>query len=184
MFRYLYCNDGKNQHENFLLIWKQILLNISSIFILYENKMRVISKIICGIFVVFILFILVNLTLWAMQYWWTKKYAEYLNKKDRDESVSNVYLLQPKTWLSVFYDVDGLDIDMDEENENDSMIVNPDEDETQVKEVNHNPYDPDYEDEFNSFFGWNSDDTWSIISVQDIEDLSDAWFKIDDSTED
>ena len=162
------------------------IINNRYCFILYENKMRVISKIICWIFIVFILFILVNLVLWVVQYWWTKNYSEYLNKKNRDESVANVRLLEPKTRLSIFYDVDGLDADIDVGDEitvdNNLWIAD-----TEVKQVNHNPYDPDYEDEFNSFFAWSSEETWNIISVQDIEnieDLWDAWFKIDENTED
>lgn len=50
--------------------------------------------------------------------------------------------------------------------------------------VNRNPYDPDYEDEFNSFF-WNaSEDTPEVISVEEIENLEPAGFVVDDSTED
>ena len=50
--------------------------------------------------------------------------------------------------------------------------------------VNHNPYDPDYEDEFNSFFWWSSEEISEVIPVEEIEDLEPAGFVVDDSTED
>ena len=50
--------------------------------------------------------------------------------------------------------------------------------------TNHNPYDPDYEDEFNSFFWNTSEDTPEVISVEEIENLEPAGFVVDDSTED
>lgn len=151
--------------------------------------MRTVSKIICWIFLAIALFIIVNLVIWSIQYWWTKNYSEYLNNKSRNESIAQVYILKPKTWLSMFYEMDWVNV---EGNDNEGNDINPDEilvwdEDTQTKEINHNPYDPDYEDEFNSFFGTSSEETWELIPVQEIEnieDLWDAWFKLDDSTED
>lgn len=154
--------------------------------------MRTVSKIICWIFLAIALFIIVNIVIWSIQYWWTKNYSEYLNNKNRNESIAQVYILKPKTWLSMFYEIDSINIKR--KNNEDDSIKNIDSSdilsgdvETEEKEVNHNPYDPDYEDEFNSFFGTSSEETWELISVQEIEnieDLWDAWFKLDDSTED
>ena len=50
-------------------------------------------------------------------------------------------------------------------------------------DTNHNPYDPDYEDEFNSFFWVTSEETWEIIPVQEIENLETAWFLVNENTE-
>lgn len=54
----------------------------------------------------------------------------------------------------------------------------------QEEDINHNPYDPDYEDEFNSFFGASSEETWAVIPVQKIENLEQAGFIIDENTGD
>lgn len=148
--------------------------------------MKVISKIICGIFVALILFILVNLINWAIQYWWTKNYSEILNNKDWDESVSQISILKPKTWISIFYEWQVLDGDVDTISEFIDLEQGVDIESWDAveKEVNHNPYDPDYEDEFNSFF-WNTlEETWEIIPVQEIENLEPAGFVVDESTED
>ena len=154
--------------------------------------MRTVSKIICWIFIAFALFIIVNLVIWAVQYGWTKNYSEYLNSKNRNESIAQVYILKPKTWLSMFYENDSVNIETN--NDVDGNIENIDSNEIlswdveiEEKEVNHNPYDPDYEDEFNSFFWASSEETWDIISVQEIENIEDLWevgFTVDDSTED
>ena len=48
--------------------------------------------------------------------------------------------------------------------------------------TNHNPYDPDYEDEFNSFFWWSSEESFEIIPIEDIEDLEPAGFVVDEKT--
>ena len=55
---------------------------------------------------------------------------------------------------------------------------------TNEENVNHNPYDPDYEDEFNSFFWESSDEAPELISVEDIEDLEPAGFVVDENAED
>ena len=63
-------------------------------------------------------------------------------------------------------------------------ILSGDAEVNEEESTNHNPYDPDYEDEFNSFF-WNaSEDTPEVISVEEIENLEPAGFVVDDSTED
>jgi hypothetical protein len=54
---------------------------------------------------------------------------------------------------------------------------------TEEENVNHNPYDPDYEDEFNSFFWVDSEENSEIISVEDIENLEPAGFVVDENTE-
>ena len=55
---------------------------------------------------------------------------------------------------------------------------------TDEETVNHNPYDPDYEDEFNSFFWWSSEENSEVIPVEAIEDLEPAGFVVDENTED
>jgi len=154
--------------------------------------MRVASKIICWLFLAFLLFIITNLVIWVIQYWWTKNYSKYLNEKNRDDSIQQVYILRPKTWLSIFYEIDSVNIEINNNEDNNIENINSNEIlsgdiEIEEKEINHNPYDPDYEDEFNSFFWVSSEETWNIISVQEIEnieDLWDAWFKLDENAED
>ena len=159
--------------------------------------MRTISKIICGIFVALFLFISVNLVIWAIQYWWTKNYSEYLNDKNRKDCIEQVYILKPKTWLSVFYELESMPLENNNGNikgEKNVEIVEGDanldldnlswDNVSGVVQENHNPYDPDYEDEFNSFFWVTSEETWEIIPVQKIENLETAWFIVDENSKD
>ena len=152
--------------------------------------MRTISKIICWIFVIFVLFIVVNLVIWAVHYWWTKKYSEYLNSRNRDDSIAQVYILKPQTWLSIFYEIDWLNAEIN--NNQNTQVENIESNETlswdnwdntEIKEENHNPYDPDYENEFNSFFWWSAEENSEVIPVEEIESLEPAGFVADDGTE-
>ena len=161
--------------------------------------MRLISKFICWFFLTFILFIAINLIIWTIKYWWTKAYSEILNNKDRDKSIAEISILKPKTRVAMFYEatqedadktveenlLNGLDSESSAQvddilNEFLSWDVELIDEET----VNHNPYDPDYEDEFNSFFWWSSEEISEVIPVEEIEDLEPAGFVVDDSTED
>lgn len=164
--------------------------------------MRTISKIICGIFAACFLFILVNLVIWAIQYWWTKNYSEYLNNKNRKDTIEEVYILKPKTWLSVFYELEpaiventndsnenlqeekNIEVVEDEVENTDLENLSWDNQEVDDNVTSHNPYDPDYEDEFNSFFWVDSEETWDIIPVQEIEDLEPAGFVADENAQD
>ena len=153
--------------------------------------MKLICKIICRILWIFIWFILINLIIWTIIYWWTKKYSEILNQKDWQQNVSEFSLFKPKTRVAMFYDLEWWEekvqelSDIDNENISDvNRILEEFLSWEYDDEINHNPYDPDYEDEFNSFFGGSSKEDQGIIPVEEIEDLEPAWFVVNESTGD
>ena len=161
--------------------------------------MKKASRVICWIFWIFMWFILVNLIIWTIKYWWTKNYSEILNNKDRDKSVAEFSILKPKTRVAMFYkdsqeDIDKIveenllnELDTEASAEVDDILnefLSWDTEVTDEETVNHNPYDPDYEDEFNSFFWWSSEENSEVIPVEEIEDLEPAGFVVDENTED
>ena len=143
-------------------------------------------------------FILVNLIIWAIKYWGTKTYSEILNQKDWQQSVTEFSILKPKTRFAMFYkdsqeDTDKIveedllnELDTEASAEVDDILnefLSWDAEVTDEETVNHNPYDPDYEDEFNSFFWEASEENTELISVEEIEDLEPAGFVVDENTE-
>lgn len=163
--------------------------------------MKKTCKVICWILWIFMWFIVVNLIIWTIIYWWTQNYSEILNQKDWQQSISEISLLKPKTRVAIFYKdsqestekwvEESLLNEMDTKDASDvDAILNEflsgdydDIDDTE-NTVNRNPYDPDYEDDFNSFFWWSSEESTEIIPVEEIEDLEPAGFIVDESTED
>lgn len=161
--------------------------------------MKKICKVICRILWIFMWFILINLVIWTIKYWWTKAYSQILNQKDWQESMSEFSILKPKTRVAIFYEnsqedtekkveenlLNELDTEASAEVDNIfSELLSWDAEVTEEETVNHNPYDPDYEDDFNSFFWWSSEESPEIIPVEEIEDLEPAGFVVDESTED
>lgn len=163
--------------------------------------MKKVCKVLCRILWIFMWFILINLIIWTIIYWWTKNYSEILNQKDWQQSLSEFSLLKPKTRVAMFYKDSQEKIEQwveksllneaDIQNISDvdrilEEFLSGDFEDTEGTEdtMNHNPYDPDYEDEFNSFFWGSSDDSPTIIPVQEIEDLEPAGFVVDENSED
>lgn len=108
-------------------------------------------------------------------------------------------ILRPKTRVSIFYKDSQEDIEKwleetlineaDDEtiSEVDSILnefLSWDTEITEEENVIRNPYDPDYEDEFNSFFWVDSEENSEIIPVENIEDLEPAGFVVDENTAD
>ena len=161
--------------------------------------MKKACKVICWILWIFICFILINLIIWTIKYWGTKAYSKILNEKNWQESMAEFSIIRPKTRVSMFYGSTQEDtgqtveenllneLDTEASAEVDDIfneLLSWDTEGIEEENVNRNPYDPDYEDEFNSFF-WNaSEDTPEVISVEEIENLEPAGFVVDDSTED
>ena len=161
--------------------------------------MKKACKVICRILWIIICFILVNLIIWTIKYWWTKAYSQILNEKDWQESMSEFSILRPRTRVAIFYkdsqEDTGKQVEENLLNELDNEaseqvddifneILSGDVEVEEGENTNHNPYDPDYEDEFNSFFWNTSESTPEVISVEEIENLEPAGFVVDDSTED
>lgn len=161
--------------------------------------MKKACKVICWILWIFMWFILVNLIIWTIKYWGTKAYSKILNQKNWQESVSEFSILKPRTRVSMFYwdqqeDTDKTveesllnEMDTEASAEVDDIFnefLSWDAEVIDEENVNHNPYDPDYEDEFNSFFWWSSEENSELITVEEIEDLEPAWFVVDENAED
>jgi len=137
--------------------------------------MKIFFKVIYRLLCLFLCFIIVNLIIWTIKYWWVSNYSNILNEKDWQSSVSEISILKPQSWFSIFYS-DEIEQNID----NPVQIIESEEIiEDEPKEYSNNPYDPDYEDEFNSFFGGTSEKKWEIKSVEEIEDFSEVWFKND-----
>ena len=160
--------------------------------------MKKACKVICWILWIFIWFILVNLIIWTIKYWGTNAYSKILNEKNWQESMSEFSILRPKTRVAMFYEKSQEDIEKTaEENLFNELDVETSAEvddifndflswDTEVIEeeiLNHNPYDPDYEDEFKSFFWWSSEESSEIIPVEEIEDLEPAGFVVDENAE-
>ncbi len=127
--------------------------------------MKTISKIIVWILSVLLLFILVNLIIWAYKNKWVNNYIQVLNEKDRTETMSQVNIMNPVSILSIFYtwsinlswNIDIIEV------ETGSL----DDETLGVKRVNDiEPYDQDFEDEFNSFFG---DEETSDTEIENLD---------------
>ena len=161
--------------------------------------MKKACKVICWILWLFMCFILVNLIIWTIKYWGTKAYSKILNEKNWQESMAEFSILRPKTRVAMFYKNSQEDNDKTVEqnllNELDAEasaevddifneFLSWDTEVTDEENINRNPYDPDYEDEFNSFFWWSSEETSDIIPVEDIENLEPAGFLVDENAED
>lgn len=159
--------------------------------------MKKACKVICWILWIFICFILINLIIWTIKYWGTKAYSKILNEKNWQESMAEFSIIRPKTRVAMFYESTQEDTNQTVEenllNELDTEASAEVDDifnellswdtEGIEENVNRNPYDPDYEDEFNSFFWVDSEDNSEIIPVEDIEDLEPAGFVVDENTE-
>lgn len=145
--------------------------------------MKLIKKIInvlVWIILIIILFVLVNLLIWCVKFGSFSGYISWLNDKSWNTSIWNLSRNPvSRVWL---FQIDSINNDLDLDTENMELIEKIDtllswemiwnenieigwentindndlwvwtdtntQDET-------NPYDPDFEDEFNSFFAWN-----------------------------
>lgn len=151
--------------------------------------MKIFFRVIYWLIWIFLCFIIVNLVIWSVKYGWVSDYARILNGKDWQSSVSNISF-SPKSWISIFYQDEDVKDDIvehiiQESTDTDANVdMNIDTNTTATKEVNHNPYDPDYEDEFNSFFGVKNEDEWQKVQGQTQEEIYDdlqaPWFKLDE----
>lgn len=145
--------------------------------------MKLIKKIVnvlVRIILIIILFVLVNLLIWCIKIGSFSDYISWLNDKSWNESVWNL-TRNPvsRVWL---FQIDSVNNNLDLDTENMELIEKIDvllswetiwnenieiEWENTINDGNSNvwinsdtqdetnPYDPDFEDEFNSFFVWN-----------------------------
>ncbi len=148
--------------------------------------MRIISKIIVWILSLILIFIVANLSIWSFHMKSVSGYMQQLNEKDWSAAISQVTVTNPASIFSIFY-VGSEDILLDNNTEiNIENTTNIIESETEVVQEIINtwdnadvetwksldPYDPEFEDDFNSFFGWEEEsgldnNTWELLEVNE-----------------
>ncbi len=129
--------------------------------------MKIISKILTRIFLLAFVFLLVNLIYGCFKYDGVKNYMQILNEKDRDTSIWQVSISDP---ISIFWlfntdttNNENSNLEQDQKTipdstENEEEIEKIDTQDTSTGSNEMDPYDPEFEDEFNSFFWGNEDD--------------------------
>lgn len=65
--------------------------------------MKIISKIIAWILSIIFVFIALNLIVWLIKYGGISNYSDFLNKKDRNTTISQISIKDPKSIFSLFY---------------------------------------------------------------------------------
>ncbi len=132
--------------------------------------MKIISKIVVWILSLIAIFMVANLVIWCFQYKWIGNYIQILENKDWSSTIAQVNINNPISIFSIFYEEGYIDIPDDASltqtwdilSENDTVdIQNTTWD--VVEENNIDPYDPEFEDDFNDFFDGESNE------IEDIE---------------
>ena len=116
-------------------------------------------------------------------------YMQLLNDKDWSQSISQISIKNPSSIFSIFYIGSGnilLDNNSEMNAEDTTEIIEWETeiaqetidtwDNTDIKTWNSlDPYDPAFEDDFNSFFGWEEpewdNNTWEILEISE-----ETWF--------
>lgn len=133
--------------------------------------MKIISKIIAWILSIVFLFIIVNLAIWIVKYEWLANYSDFLNQKDRDTTVSQITIQDPMSIFSLFYweyTPKEKNIDIPQENLEDNITDQESQETLQWdEETGLNVYDPDFEDDFNDFFGTTHTPEESSDSIEE-----------------
>lgn len=139
-----------------------------------------VAKSIISVLVVLISFILINLIVWAFKYGWISRYAALLDNKDWSTSISQMSISNP---VAMFYDDSRLlenevevlmqDKDIIKKEETQEALEENTEKNIDKEDTSIDPYDPEFEDEFNSFFGWENSELNSIKDEELYNNLND-----------
>lgn len=131
--------------------------------------MKVISKIIVWILSLMFVFILVNIGFGIYKYNWVSNYSEILNQQDWKSTISDMVITNPISILNIFYPDTDLSTWENNDAPQDTGMINDVILETWDNEID--PYDPEFEEDFNNFFG--TDDTDSQVVEESEEE---PWF--------
>ncbi|HRX64190.1 MAG TPA: hypothetical protein P5060_03750 [Candidatus Absconditabacterales bacterium] len=117
--------------------------------------MKIISKTIAWILSIVLAFVAINLLIGVFKYKGIQSYAQYLDQKDWNQTISDLNIKNIPSILHIFYDKN---IVLSEETQNsnntgDNQQLTGDTD----SNTGIQAYDPAFEDEFNSFFGGDSE---------------------------
>lgn len=136
--------------------------------------MKIISKFLVWLLSALLLFIIINLWIGLVKYKSLSNYSIFLNQKDWSTVISQINIKNPSTIFHIFY-WETINIPkqiLSWEVEKDIEI----QEESPSNDNNINPYDPEFQDEFNNFFGTTQ--TWQQNNIKDnnepgfISDLS------------
>jgi len=114
--------------------------------------MKIISKIIAWILSIIFVFIALNLIVWLIKYGGISNYSDFLNKKDRNTTISQISIKDPKSIFSLFYweytpkDKNTESLEQDFTNQQAEEDIPTDEEIDTVNETN-------FIDDFDEFFG-------------------------------
>ena len=151
----------------------QMRINIRFNVYILKKQMKIISKVIVWILSIIFLFVVVNLGIGLFKYKSIANYAEFLNQKNWNDTVAQIDITNPASIFSMFYGEYiplPKDVKLDDK---DSLDLIQDGDlETQEEEW-LNVYDPEFQDDFNEFFGTTH--TWSQSQKPEYEE---AWFVV------
>lgn len=108
---------------------------------------------------------------------WVNNYMQLLNDKDWSETISQVTITDPVSIFSIFSVSSGTILL--ENNVEDNIETNIDVETTETiivdvetwnnQEITNtwealDPYDPEFEEDFNSFFWWETTETWELFT--------------------
>lgn len=125
--------------------------------------MKIASKVVFWFLTAIFAFIIINLTIGLIKYKSLNNYIDHLDQKDWSKTVSQISISNPKSILNIFY----WDLDFSKQAEQTEQILDTLDliDDKEILETWNNefdPYDPDFQDEFNSFFGGQDSSTENI----------------------
>jgi hypothetical protein len=131
--------------------------------------MKVISKIIVWILSIIFVFILVNIGFGIYKYNWVSNYSEILNQQDWKSTISDIIITNPISILNIFY----LDTDLSTWENNDALQDTGMINDVILKSWDNeiDPYDPEFEEDFNSFFGTDDSESQVVVEIEE-----EPWF--------
>ncbi|HKL43726.1 MAG TPA: hypothetical protein VJ892_00425 [Candidatus Absconditabacterales bacterium] len=121
--------------------------------------MKIISKILTRIFLIAFVFLVVNLAYGCFKYDGVKNYMQILNEKDWDTSIGEISISDPISIFSLFSsdskNEENVYLEVNQEKTSDSANLEEEMEQSEISTGSNDmdPYDPEFEDEFNSFFG-------------------------------
>jgi len=150
--------------------------------------MRIVFKLLIWIASLILIFIIANISIWTYKIWSLTDYMAELNQKEWSESISSISLNDPVSIFSIFtVENDNTwsgniteDLTQDVEKQEENILITWD----QNIEINTweeiDPYDPEFEDEFNSFFGEDSNTKDVSKRIENTWEKVDTWLENQD----
>ena len=138
--------------------------------------MKIMPKIIVWMLSLIAVFIVANLVIWCFQYKWINNYIQILENKNWSSTIEQININDPISIFSMFYEEGYINIsDTTDLTQTWNILSEDDIVDIQnttwdiVEENTIDPYDPEFEDDFNSFFDGESSgiDQETGITIED-----------------